>query len=56
MLDCVILFRVGKTVRIICDDKEDVAIFSSLPNAQGFAEKHPVLQKVPYQIVELDEL
>jgi hypothetical protein len=41
---------------VAISDEDRITVFSDFDRAVARAEKHPLCQAVPYQIVELDEL
>jgi hypothetical protein len=57
--ECVILYRThsGHIDFIRADGNElDISVFLNHDDAVAYAEQNSLLQAVPYQIVELDEL
>lgn len=56
-MECVILIRMdsGKVLSMVDDPEDGLKTFKSLDDAVAYIENHP-LNRLPYQIVELDEL
>ena len=56
-MDCVVLVRMssGKIVALM-ENEYDIRIFSHPDSAVEETQKHPLCKKMPYQIVECDEL
>lgn len=59
-MDCVILYRThGGRVDFISEEEDgniNVVVFPDVDTAIDFTDHNRLLQAVPYQIVELDEL
>lgn len=55
-MDSIILMRLNNGDVVAISDEDKITVFSDLDKAVDLAQKHPLCQAVPYQIVELDEL
>lgn len=57
-MDCVILFRNTHNgeVNFVSDTDGELVVFANRDEAIETADKVPILEAFPYQIVELDEL
>jgi septin family protein len=58
MTECVILMRMDSgRVQFVFDQNEvDICVFKDRDEAQEYVDKNRLLQSIPYQIVELDEI
>jgi hypothetical protein len=56
-MECVILFRLNSGRVDFVSSGHEISVFKNLDEAVEYVEKHSrLLQTIPYQIVELDEL
>jgi len=55
-MDCVILIRLNSGAVVGILEEGRLATFPHMDDAVTFADGHLLCQRMPYQIVELDEL